>query len=208
MKIAYKIFVPILSVAVVLVLLFVPLFHISISSSLAGNLSQNVGIPEYSSVFDFIKSSKDMDEMQSALLQGIINSIKDKDSTLGSTLTNVKHLNVFFAFAAALLLFVLLTCVFAIITKRYFLPAVFSALSLISAFGMNKGFEAFAKPLITGQISLSSFLSDSSGLLSGLLGSLVKVDSLELSFAYQFALLLLIVTFVFNVVVFIKERYA
>lgn len=204
MKLVYKILVPILSVAVIFSLLFVPLFHIRIGSS----LSASTVLPEYSSVYDFIKTSRTMNETQSALIRGIINAVRDKDSAWGSALTNVKYLNVFFAFAAALLLFVILTGVFAILTKKYFLPAVFSALSLACAFGMNKSFAAFAKPLLTGQISLNSFLSESAGILSGLFGSLIKVEILELSFAYQIAFLLLIVTLIFNVVVFIKERYA
>lgn len=75
---------------------------------------------------------------------------------------------------------------------------------------MNKSFDAFAKPFLSGEISLTSFLSgsgsDSNNILSGLLGSLARVESLELSFAYTFAFLLLVIAVMFSVTALIYQK--
>ena len=60
MKVAYKIFVPLLEIAIFPVLFFLPLLHLNITSSLAGSLSGNLGIQEYSSVFHWIKAGGQM----------------------------------------------------------------------------------------------------------------------------------------------------
>ena len=210
MKTAYKITMPILMIAIYPVLLFLPLLHLNITSSLAGSLSANLGIKEYSSLMDILKMGKGMDETQSALWKTMGNAFMDKDGTIGSVFTNTKYLYFFAVFAGLMLVLALVTAILAIVLRKYTLPTCFAAGTLVSAFAMNKSFDAFAKPLITGQISLSSFLSsdDSGNILSSLLGSLAKMESLELAVAYNITFFLLLVAVIFSVIALIVQKNA
>jgi len=211
MKTAYKVVMPLLTIGIFPILFFMPLLHINITSSLAGSLLSNLGISEYQSIFNIVKMGGDMDETQSALWKSIGDAIFDKEGTIGSVLTNTKYLYFFAVFAALMLILALTTAVLSIVTKKYGLTACLCAGSLISAFAMNKSFDAFAKPLLTGEISISSFLGSSSGsnsILSNLLGSLAKVESLELSFAYSFTFILLLFALIFGVVALIYQKNA
>ncbi len=208
MKIAYKILAPLFTVAIFPVLFFLPILHLNITSSLAGSLSSNLGIPEYTSLFRLLKMGGNMNETQSALWKSIGKAFMDKDSTIGSMFTNTKWLYVFAVFAGLMILFALVTAVLSVATRRYGITLGFSLASLISAFAMNKSFDAFAHPLLTGEISVSSLLSgsDSSGILSNLLGSLAKVESLELAVAYPMTFFLLACVAVLTVVMIFMKR--
>ena len=209
MKIAYKIIMPILTLAIFPVLIFLPILHLNITSSLAGSLSANLGIPEYTSAFQIIKMVTGMEDTQSTLWQSIGKALMDKDGTLGSMFTSTGWLYAFAVFAALMLLLALAAAVLSIVTRRYGLTTCITAGSLVSAFAMNKCFDAFAKPFLNGQISLSSLLSsggDTSGILGSLLGSLAKVESLELAAAYSFAFFLLLCAVIFSAIVFIMKR--
>ena len=210
MKLAYKIVMPILTLAIFPILFFLPLLHLNITSSLAGSLSANLGIPEYSSIFHWIKTGGEMTETQRALWKSIFDAIKDKDGAIGSLFTNRHFVYMFLVFAALTLVLAIVAAVLAVATKRYGLTACFTAGALISIFAMNKSFDGFAKPFLTGKISISSLLSssDSSGVLGSLLGSLAKVESLELASAYSLAFFLLLLAAIFAVIVFIYQRYA
>lgn len=213
MKLAYKIVMPILTLAIFPILFFLPLLHLNITSSLAGSLSANLGIPEYSSIFHWIKTGGEMTETQRALWKSIFDAIKDKDGTIGSLFTNRHFVYMFLVFAALTLVLAIVAAVLAVATKRYGLTACFTAGALISIFAMNKSFDGFAKPFLTGKISISSLLgssggSGSSGVLGSLLGNLAKVESLELASAYSLAFFLLLLAAIFAVIVFIYQRYA
>ena len=210
MQLAYKIVMPILTLAIFPILFFLPLLHLNITSSLAGSLSANLGIPEYSSIFHWIKTGGEMTETQRALWKSIFDAIKDKDGAIGSLFTNRHFVYMFLVFAALTLVLAIVAAVLAVATKRYGLTACFTAGALISIFAMNKSFDGFAKPFLTGKISISSLLSssDSSGVLGSLLGSLAKVESLELASAYSLAFFLLLLAAIFAVIVFIYQRYA
>lgn len=213
MKTAYKIVMPILCVAVFPVLFFLPLLHLNITSSLAGSLSGNLGIREYSSLFQLVQMGKGMNETQTALWKNIGKALFDKEGTLGSVFTNTGWLYAVAVFAGLMLLLTLLTAVLAIVTKRYVLVSCFAGGALVSAFAMNKCFDAFAHPLLTGEIGITSLLSGagsgagSSGVLSNLLGSLAKMEALELASAYDMAFFLLLCALVFSVVTAIVKHY-
>lgn len=211
MKTAYKIFVPLLEIAIFPILIFLPLLHLNITSSLAGSLSQNLGIPEYSSLFQWFKIGGNMEDTQSLLWKSIFNAIRDKDSTIGSMFTNRVWVYVFLVFAALMLVLAIVTAVLALATKKYAVTSVFSILTVGSAIGMNKSFDAFAKPFLTGEISLSSLLGssgDSANLLGNLMGSLAKVESMELAVAYNLTFFLLVIAAVACVVTLIMQKNA
>ena len=210
MKTAYKIVMPILTLSIFPILFFLPLLHLNITSSLAGSLSGTLGIPEYSSIYHWIKAGSQMDETQKALWKNIFDAIKDKDGTLGSMFTNRHFVYMFLIFAALMLALALAAAVFAIATKKYGVTLCLSAGALVSAFAMNKSFDGFAKPFLSGKIGISSLLgnSDSSGLLGNLLGSLAKVESLELAAAYSLAFFVLLLAAVFALIALIYFRNA
>ena len=210
MKTAYKIFMPLLTLAIFPILFFLPLLHLNITSSLAGSLSGNLGIPEYSSLYHWVKTGGQMDETQKALWKTVFDAIKDKDGTIGSMFTNRHFVYLFLIFAVLMLILAVVTSVFAIATKKYGVTACLSAGTLISAFAMNKSFDAFAKPFLTGKISISSLLgsSDTSGILGNILGSLAKVESLELASAYSLAFFMLLLAAIFAVIALIYFRNA
>lgn len=208
MKTAYKILMPILLLAVFPVLFFLPLLHLNITSSLAGSLSQNLGIKEYSSIYDFVKIGKGMNETQTTLWKTIGKALADKEGTLGSMMTSTKFLYAFAVFAALMLVLALAAAVLAVVLKKNLLATCLTAGSLVSAFAMNKCFDWFAKPFLSGEISISSLLNsgDSSGVLSSILGSLAKVESMELAVAYNLAVFFLLCALVFSIVVLIMRK--
>ena len=210
MKTAYKIVMPVLTLAIFPILFFLPLLHLNITSSLAGSISGNLGIPEYSSLFHWVKTGGAMEETQRALWKSIFDAIKDKDGTIGSMFTNRHYVYMFLVFAVLMLVLAIVTSVFAIATKKYGVTFCLSLGTLVSAFAMNKSFDAFAKPFLTGKIGISSLLgsSDTSGILGNLLGSLAKVESLELASAYSLSFFMLLLAAIFAVIALLYFRNA
>ncbi len=236
MKIAYKIFMPLLLVAVIPVMYFMPLLHFAAT---AGKNSVNtmIGVPEYSSVNDLVKMGKETDPERREAVKEIIKMLMDKNSTIGAQLPNTKFLYPTAVFAALMLLLVLAALVLAF-TKHYGVTAGLTGGALLSALGMNFFFGRFAEPLLTGQInvtsimtaiagsggdikgSLLSSLSDSLGGLSSILSplidlfagafgkSILNITSLELAVAYTLTVLLLILALIFSLITAVKERYA
>ncbi len=195
MKIIYKVLSAILSFAVLPVLFFVPFLRLKINLP----LSIDLGFKEYSSIFDLIRASRNQTPEQKEILKKLLDAITDKNSTLGEMFTNRPF---FYAFLVFFILTVLVTvalCVFSIISKK---PGVVMGIAgggILSAFLMNAMFNAFAKPLLSGQIGLKSLLGDAAAdagalgnLLTGLIGNAVSVEQLKLSFAYLLTMLLFI----------------
>ncbi len=210
MKLAYKIVMPILMLSIFPLLFFLPLLHLNVTSSLAGSLSSNLGIPEYSSLFHWVKSGGEMNETQRLLWKTIFEAVKDKNGTIGSMFTNRHFVYMFLIFAVLMLVLALVTAVFAIAAKKYGVTLCLSLGTLVSAFAMNKSFDGFAKPFLTGKISISSLISgaDDSGIVSSLLGSLAKVESMELAVAYSLAFFMLVLAAIFAVVALLYFRNA
>ena len=210
MKLAYKIVMPVLLLSIFPVLFFLPLLHLNITSSLAGSLSANLGIPEYSSLFHWVRSGGEMNDTQRLLWKTIFEAVKDKNSTIGALFTNRHFVYMFLIFDGLMLVLAIVTAVFAIATKKYGVTLCLSLGTLVSAFAMNKSFDGFAKPFLTGKISISSLLnaSDDTGIISSLLGSLAKVESMELAVAYSLAFFLLLLAAIFAVIALIYFRNA
>lgn len=210
MKLAYKIVMPILMLSIFPILFFLPLLHLNVTSSLAGSLSTNLGIPEYSSLYHWVKSGGEMNDTQRLLWKTIFEAVKDKNGTIGSLFTNRHFVYMFLIFAGLMLVLALVTAVFAIATKKYGVTLCLSLGTLVSAFAMNKSFDGFAKPFLTGKISISSLLSgaDDSGIVSSLLGSLAKVENMELAVAYSLAFFMLVLAAIFAVIALLYFRNA
>lgn len=195
MKTVYKVLCAVLSFAALPVLFFVPLLRFKINIALGIDL----GIKEYSSIFDIITMSKNQTPEQKEIMKKLLDAITDKNNALGEIFTNRPYFYAFLVFFIITVLITIALCVFSIISKK---PGVIIGIAgggLVSAFVMNAMFNAFAKPLLSGQIGLKSLLGGGSSdtgslgsLLTGLIGNAVSVEQLKLSFAYLLLLLLLI----------------
>ena len=194
MKLVYKIFCAILSFAVLPVLFFVPLFRIKISLP----LSIDIGLKEYSSIFDMIRASQTQTEQQKEIMKKLLEAITDKNSALGEMFTNRPYFYAFLVFLILTVVVAVVLCVISLVSKKPGAVMGTAAGGILSGLLMNAMFNAFAKPLLNGQIGLKSLLgggSDSDGLsslLTGLISNAVSVEHLKLSFAYLLALLLFI----------------
>ena len=235
MKIAYKIFMPLLLLAVFPVLYFMPLLHVAGTVG-SNSLNTMINLPEYSSVNDIVKMSGDTDPEQRESIKEIIKMLMDKNSSIGAQLPNTKYLYPVAVFGVLMLLLTLAAAVLAF-TKHYGITTGLTGGALLSAVGVNVFFGKFAEPILTGEINLTSVmtaiagtgnisnsilssLGDSLGGLgsilaplidtfAGLLGkSILNISSLELAVGFTFALLLLIFALIFSLIVAVMQRYA
>lgn len=235
MKIAYKIFMPLLLLAVFPVLYFMPLLHFAGTLG-ANSLNSMINLPEYSSVNDIVKMSGETDPEQRETIKEIIKMLMDKNSTIGAQLPNTKYLYPVAVFGVLMLLLTLAALVLAF-TRHYGITTGLTGGALLSAVGVNIFFGKFAEPILTGEINLTSVmtaiagtgnisnsilssLGDSLGGLgsilsplidafAGLLGkSILNISSLELAVGFTFALLLLIFALIFSLIVTVMQRYA
>lgn len=193
MKTVYRVLTALFGLAVLPVLFFVPLLRIKIKLP----LSLELGVREYSSIFDIIKSASAQTEEQSQLMKTLMEALTDKDGTLGSIFTNRPWFYTFLVFLLITAIVGLALCALSFFTKK---PGVLIAVSgggILSAVLMNAAFSAFARPLLSGKIGLKSLLGGAGGdsgelssLLTGLIGNAVTVEQLKLSFAYLLTLAL------------------
>lgn len=205
MKTIYRILAPICCLGAIPILFFLPLFRINISSSLSSSLVNAVGMKEYSSMYDMFKTF--LSDDSNTLIRMIVNAMKDGESKLAEMLTSKNYLYVFAVFFVLLIVFLLLAAIFSLIGKKFALSGAFTAAAIVSCFGMNMSFNAFAKPFLNGQISLSSLLSEGGGILSNILGSLAKVEHLNLAIAYQLTLFLLIISAILWICAVVEKNY-
>ena len=224
MKIAYKIIMPIITLATLPILVFLPLFRININSTLI-DVKQLIGIKEYMSLYDIYEMVRvEGDESRKLIMEALLNAVKDKDSTIGALFAPyLKYIYMFLIFAGIMLLCILAVAVLSVVLKGQKVTTLVSFLGLASAFAMNKSFDAFADPFLTGKISLTSLVSGMSSFsdltqsigsilsmlgssVSNLINSVIRVDHFELSVAYDIAFFLLLIAFIFSFVVMIMRR--
>lgn len=183
MKPVYRVCTAILGVAVLPVLFFAPLLRLKIKLP----LSLDLGIKEYSSIYDFIKAAAGRTEEQKQLMKSLLDALMDKNGTLGSIFTNRPWLYAALVFFVLTVIAAVALCVVSFLSKRTRTPVLVASGGLLSAVLMNVCFNAFAKPLLTGKIGVKSLLGGLGGdnnILSTLLGGAVSIEQLKLSFAY------------------------
>lgn len=225
MKIVYKVVVPLLVVATLLLLVFTPVLHVKVEGSLLNMV--DMSIPEYNSVYGTIEEINQMDASRKETLKNLWESLFSGEETEASKklkeefkapITWLIVTGVLLGLALLLLLAVL---VISLATKKYGLTFLLSALSLLFAFGADKAFSQCAKVLqrmnlssLLGSLAgglgdLVSGLGDAlGGLLSGLVNNAFKLDMLAFAYGYHFVLLALLALTVFTGGWFIKRRYA
>ena len=209
MKTVYKILTPLFSFAVLPALFFLPILRLSISSALGGGSSTGVmGLKEYSSFFDMVRMAADTDAQSQTILKMVLKIFTSEDNKIGAAVTTKGFFVAAVVFLALMLVLALLALFFAIFSNKYLLPAGFAAGGVLSAVLADKMFDAFAKPFVSGAVSLKNLMDDSSGILGSLLGGLIKVEHFELAMAYQICIILLAAAAIVAVAAFAQKRFA
>lgn len=189
MKIVYRVLAPVFALLLLVSFFFVPILKVKISSSLSQNLMSTVGLKENIAVKDIAEMGKN--EKTGNILTALMDTLKDKDSVLGAKLTTINFLYAALVLLVIALLLILALAVFAAIFKKQLIPTALTAGAMVVLFAANKCFDAFAVPFLTGKIGLSSLINSSAegaSALGSLLGSLVKMDALEMGLVYSLAM--------------------
>ena len=220
MKTVYRILAPLLSIAIFPVLYFLPLIRAMVSSGLLGALTGNktgtktnlltttLGIGEYTSINDVVKMAKSGSSKFEALKSLFENLGDETKERLSEEFSSGKFLIAALVFFVLLILLVLAFTVLSAVLKKHVVPLCLSAGAFVSALLMNACFNAFAKPFVTGAVSLASILGEGTqnALLTTLLGNAVSVDYLQLSVAYSVTLFILVVIMIFTVCALVEEK--
>ena len=220
MKTVYRILAPILSIAIFPVLYFLPLIRAMVSSGLLGALTGNkdgpktnlltttLGIGEYTSINDVVKMAKSGSSKFEALKSLFDNLGDDLKERLSKEFASGRFLIAALVFFVLLVLLVLVFTVLSAVMKKHLVPLCLAGGAFVSALVMNACFNAFAKPFVTGAVSLASVLGEGTknALLTTLLGNAVSVDYLQLSIAYSVTLFILVVIMIFTVCALVEEK--
>lgn len=213
MKTVYRIVCPIFCALVFPIFYFLPLIRIFISSSLSENIMATIGLKENMSLKYLISAFGD-NESQSGIFKAIIESIKDKDSTLGKMFTNTGYLKAAAVFLILALVIVLVTIIVTAATKKTGLSIGLTLGAMFSFIVANKLFNAFAEPMLSGKIGIGSLITsaagsnESAGVLGGLLGSVFQLKVLELGWAYPVTLLVLGISVIIGICAVFEQKYA
>ena len=221
MKTAYRILAPILSIAILPVLYFLPLIRAMVSSSILSTLlgsetetktnllTSIFHIGEFTSIKDIVTLTRDQNNTTLTALKNVWGNLSDdvKEKLTGE-FSSVKFLIAALVFFVLLVLLVLVLTVLSAVMKKQVVPLCLAGGAFVSALIMNACFNAFAKPFVSGAINLSSIFNSENATLSSLLGRAVSVDYLQLSIAYTVTLFILVVFMILTVCALVEEKFS
>ena len=222
MKTVYRILAPIFSIAIFPVLYFLPLIRAMVSSGLLGALTgktdgpktnlltTTLGIGEYTSINDVVRMAKSGSSKFETLKSLLDNLGDDMKERLSKEFASGRFLIAALVFFVLLVVLTLVFTVLSAVMKKHIVPLCVAGGAFVSALIMNACFNAFAKPFVTGAVSLASVLGEGTqnALLTSLLGNAVTVDYLQLSVAYTVTLFLLVVVMILTVCALVEEKFA
>ena len=222
MKTVYRILAPIISVAIFPVLYFLPLIRAMVSSGLLGALTgktdgpktnlltTTLGIGEYTSINDVVRMAKSGSSKFETLKSLLDNLGDDMKERLSKEFASGRFLIAALVFFVLLVVLTLVFTVLSAVMKKHIVPLCVAGGAFVSALIMNACFNAFAKPFVTGAVSLASVLGEGTqnALLTSLLGNAVTVDYLQLSVAYTVTLFLLVVVMILTVCALVEEKFS
>ena len=222
MKTVYRILAPIISVAIFPVLYFLPLIRAMVSSGLLGALTgktdgpktnlltTTLGIGEYTSINDVVKMAKSGSAKFEALKTLLDNLGDEMKERLSKEFSSGGFLIAALVFFVLLVVLTLAFTVLSAVMKKHIVPLCVAGGAFVSALIMNACFNAFAKPFVSGAVSLASVLGEGTqnALLTALLGNAVTVDYLQLSVAYTVTLFILVVVMILTVCALVEEKFS
>ena len=212
MKTLYKILGPVFCILLFPIFYFLPIIRVVISSSLAKNLMGTLGLKENMSIKYFISALSN--DTGSSIIKTIVSSINDKDSLIGQTFTNIKFIYAAAVFLAVTIVLTLVVIGFIIFSKKYVLSTGLTAGAIVSLIITNKLFDAFAAPMLSGKIGISSLISsaaqstEGADLLGGLFGSLLKLNVLEMGASYTVAMFALGIVLILGICAIVETKLA
>ncbi len=204
MKSIYRVLAPVFCVLLIPVIIFLPMIRMVVSSSLGGsNILSTYGLGEFISIKDVIVAVTDEQSATVQFFRSIVSNILTGDNALGESILGLKGWAVaFVVFLSIMLICALVLAGFAVFSKKYLVCNILNVVSIVSCFAMKTVFGFISEPFLSGKISLGSLTGgsgDSSGLLSGLMNMVAKVDTLQLSYFYQVCILLLVGTLILGI---------
>jgi hypothetical protein len=207
MKTTYKILSPILCLASIPVILFLPLIRLVVTSSLSDSIMSTFGIKEYTSLYDILRSVIGANETTTSIFKTIASLFSDGESKLSQIFNTIP-----WGIAAAVILVVIILCMLAAtvlgILGKSGVNTIISGSCVVLTVAMKWCFTKFVEPIASGRLGLKTLLSGSEeNVLTQLIGSAAKVECLEMSMIYQGLLLLTACIAILSLFAFMDKKY-
>ena len=213
MRILHRIATPLLSLLILPVSFFLPIFRILITSGFSSgdtktNLLDSFGLSEFISLYDIIRLAlKAKDGTTGNLIVTIWNAISgDKKQEIVDMLPGLHWGAIFVIFFVICLIIALVLAIVAAATKKPGASLILSGVGALSAVIMNASFDAFAKPFLNGAFNLNTLLGNTNQLLGALLGNVASIDYMKLGIAYSVMLLIFVGGAIFSICAMMEQK--
>ena len=201
LKILYRIVNGLLALAILPVAYFADLVYLEISPTFL-----DYGLKASLSIHRFIMSMLGKDKEYGWIVEILKNDDGEFSFSFPAALD--PYMDWLIA-AGACFVFAVLVALFIVVwsccSKNRWVPFASSAVGFASIIAMRVCFSKFAVPLTNGTINVADLFSEdgSAGLLGGLIGGLVSVDTFEISFCATIVLVLFIGLFIWSLADFL-----
>lgn len=213
MKLLHRIITPILSLIILPVSFFLPIFRILITSGFSSgetktNLLDTFGLSEFISINDIVNLVvKAKEGTTGNLLTTIWNAVSgEKKQEIIDMIPRLHWGAVFAVFFVICIITALVLAIVAAATKKPGASLILSGVGALSAVIMNASFDAFAKPFLNGAFNLNTILGTTNQLLGSLLGNVASIDYMKLGIAYSVILLIFIITAIFSLCAVMEQK--
>lgn len=213
MRILHRIATPLLSLLILPVSFFLPIFRILITSGFSSgdtktNLLDSFGLSEFISLNDIVKLAlKAKEGTTGNLIATIWNAISgDKKQEIVDMLPGLHWGAIFVIFFVICLIIALVLAIVAAATKKPGASLILSGVGALSAVIMNASFDAFAKPFLNGAFNLNTLLGNTNQLLGALLGNVASIDYMKLGIAYSVMLLIFVGGAIFSICAMMEQK--
>ena len=213
MRILHRIVTPLLSLLILPVSFFLPIFRILITSGFSSgdtktNLLDSFGLSEFISLNDIVRLAlKAKEGTTGNLIATIWNAISgDKKQEIIDMLPGLHWGAIFVIFFVICLIIALVLAIVAAATKKPGASLILSGVGALSAVIMNASFDAFAKPFLNGAFNLNTLLGNTNQLLGALLGNVASIDYMKLGIAYSVMLLIFVGGAIFSICAMMEQK--
>ena len=213
MRIINRIITPILSLLILPVSYFLPIFRILVTSGFSTsetktNLLDSFGLSEFISINDIVNLAlKTKDSTAGNLIATIWEALSgEKKQEILDSLTSLHWGAVFLVFFAISLVIALALAIVAAATRKPGASLALSAAGALSAVIMNASFDAFAKPFLNGAFNLNTLLGNTNQLLGALLGNVISMDYMKLGIVYSIILLVFVCTAILSICALMDQK--
>lgn len=213
MKLLHRIITPVLSLIILPVSFFLPIFRILITSGFSSgetktNLLDTFGLSEFISLNDIVNlAMKAKEGTTGNLLTTIWNAVSgEKKQEIIDMIPGLHWGAVFAVFFVICIITALVLAIVAAATKKPGASLILSGIGALSAVIMNASFDAFAKPFLNGAFNLNTILGTTNQLLGSLLGNVASIDYMKLGIAYSVILLIFVITAIFSLCAVMEQK--